>query len=90
MCVYVCIFKQTEDGKCHYPLTSRVHLNAHGDDYTNWRRQEHDKVCPDAVIKSPAVDSSHYYHSKETAPLHLETLCHFSNAAAFTEETSSD
>lgn len=70
------MFKQIVDGKGHYPLVSRVtgHLNARGHNYANWQRQERDRICPDAVIKSPAVDSTHYYRGLVTAPLHLATF----------------
>lgn len=66
-----------EDGKCHYPLTIHVsvnHLNACGHGDTNWHQQEHDKICPDTVIRSPAVESSHHLHSSVTALIHLETF----------------
>lgn len=45
------------------PPTARSQnlLNAHGHDSTNWHWQEHNRICPDTVFKSPAADWSHHH-----------------------------
>lgn len=57
MCVYVCMFKQTEDGKGHYPLIRCVsnHLNASGHNYTSWHQQE---PCCELKSLLPQLDDS--------------------------------
>lgn len=70
VCVCLCVsvsmsasLNKPEGAKCLYPFTIHVcmnHLNVGGHGDANWHQQDHDKICPDTVIRSPAVESSHH------------------------------
>lgn len=63
MCIRM--FEQIADAKGHFCFGGYVldHFSVHGYDYVNCHRQEHNEICPDSLITSPAVDSAHYYRS---------------------------